>query len=167
MFNQTLNSAEVLGVLTGSAFIATNQQGLVTAFSPETEMLLGLKSSDVLNRDLSVLPPALKQFLSDCLNGDAGSKDFSFELQLSGRKRVPLRVDLGIPFRPRGPGCKVLQFLFEVLNARIGAPVIANRPKPSLDPAMLGPPPLEDLSRGTAGLQTPRWREMDSNLRSR
>jgi len=34
----------------------------------------------------------------------------------------------------------------------------------ALDPAMLGPPPLEDLSRGTKGLQTPRWREMDSNF---
>ena len=34
----------------------------------------------------------------------------------------------------------------------------------ALDPAMLGPPPLEDLSRGTEGLQTPRWRKPDSNL---
>jgi len=37
----------------------------------------------------------------------------------------------------------------------------------ALDPAMLGPPPLEDLSRGTKGLQTPRWREMNSNFQSR
>src|SRR5205085_11766684 len=32
--------------------------------------------------------------------------------------------------------------------------------------AMLGPPPLEDLSRGTEGLQTPRWSKPDSNSRS-
>jgi len=71
---QTLNSAEVLGVLTGSALIATNQQGFIAAFCPEAEMLLGLKSADVLHRDLSVLPPVLKQFLSDCLAGRASSK---------------------------------------------------------------------------------------------
>jgi hypothetical protein len=37
----------------------------------------------------------------------------------------------------------------------------------ALDPAMLGPPQLEDLSRGTEGLQTPRWRKVDSNHRFR
>jgi len=89
---QTLNSAEVLGVLTGSALIATNQQGFIAAFSPEAEMLLGLKSADVLHRDLSVLPPVLKQFLSDCLAGRASSKDLSLDLHVSGRGRVSLLI---------------------------------------------------------------------------
>ena len=89
---QTLNSAEVLGVLTGSAFIATNQQGSITAFSSEAELLLGLKAADVLHRDVSVFPPALRQFLSDCLAGHASSKDLSLDVQLSPRRRVNLLI---------------------------------------------------------------------------
>ncbi len=89
---QTLNSAEVLGVLVGCAFIATDQQGSITAFSSEAESLLVLKAADVLHRDLSVLPPTLQQLFSNCLSGRVPANDQSLELQLPARGRVNLLV---------------------------------------------------------------------------
>jgi signal transduction histidine kinase len=87
---QTLNSAEVLGVLTGSAIIACDAQGLIMGFSPEAESLLDLKASEMLNHPLSLLPKPLGTFLSDCLKGRVFSNDLSFEIHRAGRGNVTL-----------------------------------------------------------------------------
>jgi signal transduction histidine kinase len=89
---QTLNSAEVLGVLTGSGILAVNAQGLITAFSPEAEAILGLKSSQALNQPLSSLPLALAVFLSNELKGRASSSDFSFEVHRALHGSATLHV---------------------------------------------------------------------------
>jgi PAS domain S-box-containing protein len=87
---QTLNSAEVLGVLSGSALIAANSHGVITACTSEAETLLGLKAADVLHRGLSVLPEPLRHFLSDCLAGRASSNETSFGFQRADRGRISL-----------------------------------------------------------------------------
>src|SRR5262249_55662374 len=89
---QALNSAEVLGAITGSALVATDSQGLIVAFSPDAEALLGVKSSEILNHPVSSLPGPLATFLVSCLKGRKSCNDLSLEFHRAGHGSIPLLV---------------------------------------------------------------------------
>jgi two-component system, NtrC family, sensor histidine kinase HydH len=108
---RTLNSAEVVGVLTGSALIATDSQGLIVAFSPDAEAILGLKSSDILNHPVSSLPGPLAAFLSSFLKGHKPSNDFSFEFHRTGHGSVTLLAKAHRLAAPQGSAAGIVAVL--------------------------------------------------------
>ena len=82
---RNLNSAEVLSVLAGFALVALDGKGTITAFTSESEALLGLKAVDVVGQSVSILPSPLGQFLSECLSGTAAASDASLDIRLPSR----------------------------------------------------------------------------------
>lgn len=116
---QTLNSAEVVGVLAGSAFMATDAKGVVTAFTPEAETLLGLKAASVLHHPISTLPEPLHGFLAECLAGRASlSTEHSFELLRVGRGQVNLLAKVAALAGAHGKTSGLVIFLRDATGRR-------------------------------------------------
>jgi signal transduction histidine kinase len=90
---RNFDSTQVLGVLTGSALLSVNAQGLLTAITPEAEALLNLKCADVLGHEISVLPSALHKALKNPAAFHATGEQ-TVEIQIPGRS--PTNVSLKV-----------------------------------------------------------------------
>lgn len=74
-----------------SGIVAVNSDRKVTVFNQRAQKLTGLAESDVLNKSMNVLPPALTEGLDSILNAQAGFRDRDMSIVSDGDD-VPIRV---------------------------------------------------------------------------
>ena len=80
-----------------SGIVAVNSDRMVTVFNQRAQKLTGLPESAVVDKAMTVLPPALIEGLETILNTKAGFRDKDMSI-MTGDEEVPIRVS-GSMFR--------------------------------------------------------------------